>query len=38
MKEIKLTPLDKVDRNGFLASYLAERSKKEPEILQHYNN
>ena len=38
MKGITLTPLNKVDRNGFLASYLAERSKKEPEILQHYNN
>ena len=38
MKEITLTPLDKVDKTGFLASYLTKRSQQEPEILQHYNN
>ena len=38
MKEITLTPLNKVDRNGFLASYLAERNQQEPEIIKHYNN
>ena len=34
MKGITLTPLNKVDRNGFLASYLAERSQQEPEIIK----
>lgn len=38
MKEITLTPLDKVDKTGFLASYLTKRSQQEPEIIQHYNN
>ena len=38
MNEITLTPLDKVDKTGFLASYLTKRSQQEPESLQHYNN
>ena len=37
MAKKQLVPLEKVDKNGFLASYLAERSQREPEILELYN-
>lgn len=37
MAKKQLVPLEKVDKNGFLASYLAKRSQREPEILELYN-
>ena len=37
MAKKQLVPLEKVDKNGFLALYLAKRSQREPEILELYN-